>query len=75
MLIPMTSPEKIDIILSLPNAKQLEAGCFDLDELVKRLSEVLVDKSRWSEILHLTGDGATPVIECLDKVNEIRLCF
>ena len=32
-----------DIVLSLPNLKQLDAGEFDLDELVKKLAEVLAD--------------------------------
>ena len=62
-----------DIILSLPNSKQLEVGDFDLDQLVKRLTEVLADESRRSEIQKMTGDNAVLVIECLDRVSEIRL--
>jgi hypothetical protein len=58
-----------DIILSLPNAKQLEDGDFDLRELVKRLTEALIDEPRWNEIQHLTGDSAVLVIECLDRVS------
>ena len=60
-----------DIILSLPNAKQLEDGDFDLDELVKRLTKALTDESQWIEIQNLTGDSAVLVIECLDRVSEI----
>ena len=61
-----------DIIFSLPNSKQLEVGDFDLDQLVKRLTEVLADESRRSEIQKMTGDNAVLVIECLDRVSEIR---
>ena len=63
----------LDLILSLPNAKQLEAGDFDLDDLVEVLTEALVDESQWNEILYLTGDSAVRVIECLDKASELAL--
>lgn len=63
----------LDLILSLPNAKQLAAGDFDLDELVEVLTEALVDESQWNEILCLTGDSAVLVIECLDKASELAL--
>jgi len=58
-------------VLSLPNAKQLEAGDFNLNELSKILARALVDESQRNEIMHLTGDIAVLVIECLDKVGEI----
>ena len=61
-----------DVVLSLPNPKQLEAGEFDLDELVKKLMEALAEDSQRNEILRLTGDVAVSVIECLDKVSEIE---
>ena len=61
----------LDIILSLPNAKQLEDGYFNLDELVKRLTEALADESQQSKILQMTGDNAVLVIECLNRVSEI----
>ncbi|KAF9647925.1 kinase-like protein [Thelephora ganbajun] len=64
----MLSPSTSYIVLSLPNAKQLEAGDFDLDELSKKLTEALVDESQRNEILRLTGDIAVLVTECLDKV-------
>jgi len=54
--------------------KRLEAGDFDLDELIGRLTEALADESQRNEILQLTGDTATLVIECLDKVNDVGLC-
>jgi len=57
-------------VLSLPNAKQLEAGDFNLDELSTILTEALVDDSQRNEIMHLTGDIAVLVLECLDKVGE-----
>ena len=60
-----------DVVLSLPNPKQLEAGEFDPDELVKTLTEVLAEDSQRNEILQLTGEVAVLVIECLDKVSEI----
>ena len=60
-------------MLSLPNAKQLEAGDFDLDELVKGLTGAVADESQRSEILRLVGESAILVIECLDKVSEISL--
>ena len=63
--------KNLDIVLSLPNAKQLEVGDFDLDELVKRLTEALADESQRSVILKMTGDNAVLVIECLDRVSEI----
>ena len=59
-------------LLSLPDAKQFETGSFDLDEMIKTLTEALVDESLWNEILHLTGGTAEFVIGCLDKVSEIR---
>ena len=62
--------ETLDLMLSLPTAKKLEAGEFDLDELVKKLTEVFVDYSQREEILQLSGDTAVVVIECLDKVGE-----
>ena len=58
-----------DLLLSLPNLKQLETGEFDLDELVKELTEGLADDSQRNEILQLTGDTAVLVIECIDKVS------
>ena len=61
-------------MLSLPNAGQLEAGDFNLEELAKRLMEVLVDESQRNEILQLTGDSAVLVTECLDKVSETSSC-
>ena len=59
------------IVLSLPNLKQLETGEFDLDELVRKLTEAVADDSQRKEILQLTGDIAVLVIECLDKVSQI----
>ena len=61
-------------MLSLPNLKQLEAGEFNMDELVKKSTEALADESQRSEILQLTGDTAVLVIECLDKVSEAGRC-
>ena len=61
----------LDLFLSLPSVKILEAGDFRLGELTKRLKEALVDESQWTEILQLTGDMATLLIECLDKVNDV----
>ena len=63
--------KNLDIVLSLPNVKQLEVGDFDLDELVKRLTGALADESQRSAILKMTGDSAVLVIECLDRVSEI----
>ena len=60
-----------DLVLSLPTEKQLEAGEFDLDELVKKFMEALADDSQRNEILELPGDTAVVVIECLDKVSKI----
>ena len=60
----------LDMLLSLPNAEQIMGGLFDLDELVERLTEVLLDKSQRNEILSLTGDNAILVIDCLDKVSK-----
>ena len=60
-----------DIVISLPNLKQLETGEFDLDELVKTLTEALADDSQRNETLQLTGDTAVLIIECLDKVSQI----
>ena len=70
----MTLLEILDIILSLPNAKQLEAGDINLEELAKGLIEALVNESQRNEILQLTGDTAVLVIECLDKVSETSSC-
>ena len=50
--------------------EQLEAGHFDMEELVDNFTGVLADESQQNEILSLTGDAAVLVIECLDKVNE-----
>lgn len=61
--------ETSGVLLSLPNAQQLEAGNFDLDELVKKLTEALIDESQRNEIQQLTGDSAALIIECLDKVS------
>ena len=60
----------LDVLLSLPNPKQLEAEEFDLDELVKKLTEALAEDSQRNEIAQLTGDTAVLVIECLDKVSD-----
>ena len=60
-----------DVVLSLPDPKQLEAGKFNLDELVEKLTELVAEDSQRNEILQLTGDTAVSVIECLDKVSEI----
>ena len=68
----MTFVATSDVVLSLPSPKQLEAGEFDLDELVRKLTEALTDDSQRNEILRLTGDVAVLVIECLDKVSEIE---
>ena len=62
--------ETSDAVLSLPIPKQLEAGEFNLDGLVKELTELLAEDSQRNEILELTGDTAVLVIECLDKVSE-----
>ena len=59
-------------MLSLPSAGQLASGDFSLDETVERLMEALIDESQWDEILLLTGDTAVRLMECLDKVSEIR---
>jgi len=64
-----------DVVLSLPNQRQLEAGEFNLDELVKELTELLAEDSQRNEILELTGDTAVLVIECLDKVSETEPGF
>ena len=61
----------LDVVLSLPNLKQLEAGEFNLDELAKTLTELLAEDSQRNEILQLTGDTAVLIIECLDNVSEI----
>ena len=58
-------------MLSLLNVKQLEGGDLDLGELVKRLTEALIDEPQRNGILQLTGDSAVLGIECLDKVSEI----
>ena len=71
-LIPsFTTLETIDLLLSLPTVHQLEAKYFDLDKLVKRLTEALANDSRRNEIQQLIGDSAVLVMECLDKVSEI----
>ena len=67
----MTFVVTSDVVLSLPIPKQLETGEFNLDELVKELTELLAEDSRRNEILQLSGDTAVLVIECLDKVSEI----
>ena len=66
----MTLLESLDTVLSLPSLNQLKAGDFNLDGLVRRLTEALVDESQRNEILKLTGDSAVLVIECLDRVSE-----
>ena len=58
-------------MLSLSNLRQLETGEFDLDELVKKLTEALADDSQRNEILQLTGDTAVLAVECIDKVSRI----
>jgi hypothetical protein len=70
----VTSLEMLGIVFSLPNAKQVEDGDFNLDELVKRLTEALIDEFQRNEILQLTGGNAVLVIECLDKVRNIGSC-
>ena len=60
-----------DVLLSLPNLKQLETGEFDLDELVKQLTGALADDFQRNEIRQLTGDTGVLVIECLDKVCQV----
>ena len=60
-----------DVVLSLPNLRQLEEGEFNLDELVEKLMRLLAEDSKRNEILQLTGDTAVLVIECLDKVSGI----
>ena len=62
----------LELVLSLPSVKKLEAGDFDLDELVRRLTEVVVDEPQRNEILQLTGDSAALVMECLDKARRIK---
>lgn len=64
----------LDTVLSLPNAKQLVDGEFNLDELSKRLTGALSDESQRNEIIKLTGDNALLVLECLDKVSEVKSC-
>ena len=61
--------ETFEVLLSLPNAEQLKDESFDLDQLVERLTGVLLDESQRNEILSLTGDNAILVIDCLDKVS------
>ena len=46
----MVSPATSDITLSLHNAKRLEAGDFNLGELVKKLAEALANNSQRNEI-------------------------
>ena len=71
ILPPVSFVATSDILSSLPNLEQLEAGEFDSDDLVKKLTEALVDDSQRNEILQLTGDNGKLVIECLDKVSRI----
>lgn len=58
------------MLLSLPNAEQIRGGFFDVDKLVKGLTEALLNESQCNEILSLTGDNAILVIDCLDKVSK-----
>jgi hypothetical protein len=67
----VTLLEMLGVVFSLPNAKQVEDGDFNLDELVNRLTEALIDEFQRNEILQLTGGNAVLVIECLDKVSKI----
>ncbi|KAF9647776.1 kinase-like protein [Thelephora ganbajun] len=57
-----------DTMSSLPSVERLKAGDFDLDELVKKLTEALADELQRNEILQLRGDNAVLVIECLDNI-------
>jgi len=68
----MTLLEISGLLLSLPSVKQLKAGDFDLDMLVERFTQALVDEPRRNEIHGLTGDAAVLVVECLDKVSEVN---
>ena len=60
-----------DVVLSLPNPKQLQDRRFSLDELIEKLMGLLTEGSQRNEILQLTGDTAVLVIECLDQVSKI----
>ena len=60
-------------MFSLPDVKQREGGDLDFGELVKRLTEALIDVPQRNRILQLRGDSAALGIECLDKVSEIML--
>jgi len=70
----LTLLETLDLLLSLPNVKQLEAGDVDMDKLFEILTEALVDDTQRHEIRELKGDTAALVIECLDEVSEICSC-
>ena len=59
----------LDVLLSLPSAKQLEAGDFDSDKLLNTLKGILIDEDERNIILQLTGKSAVLVIECLDIVS------
>jgi len=63
-------PETLDLLLSLPSVKQLEAKDVDIDKLFERLTQALADDAQRSEIRELEGDTAVLVIECLDEVSE-----
>ncbi|KAF9789236.1 kinase-like domain-containing protein [Thelephora terrestris] len=64
----MLSPVMSNLVLSFPSVELLEAGDFDLENLVENLMGALDDDSQRNEILSLTGDVAVLVIECLDKI-------
>jgi hypothetical protein len=59
------------IVLSLPNAGQVEEGDLGVGELVKRLTEVLIDEPQRNENPQLIEGGAMLVTEYLNKVSEI----
>ena len=60
----------LDIVLSLPSLEQLEAGDFNLEDLIGNLTGALAEDSQRDEILSLTGETAVLVIECLDQVSD-----
>jgi hypothetical protein len=62
--------EMSDTALSLPNAKQIEAGDYNLAELTKKLTEALNNKSQRNVALSSTGESAVLLIECLENVSE-----
>ena len=70
----LTLLETLDLLLSLPSVKQLQAGDVDMDKLFETLTQALVDDTKRHEIRELKGDTAVLVIECLDEVSEIRSC-